>query len=271
MSDPSSHVGLLSSADIAKAIDTLCSLAETETIKHFRAPLEISNKLQKGFDPVTVADKAAEAVIRRYIMERFPDHGILGEEEEPFQIDADYCWIIDPIDGTRAFISGLPTWGTLIGLNFKGKPIAGVMHQPFTEEKYICDSQNVYLQHQGKKSGLRTSAKTQLSEATIMSTAPELFSGKDQTAFEALKNKCQLTRFGFDCYAYAMVAAGNIELVVECGLNAYDIAPLIPIIEKAGGLVTSWDGSSAANGGKVIAAANPELLQAALEILRPYA
>lgn len=252
---------------ITNTLHKLCALAETETLKYFRVPLNIDNKLDAGFDPVTIADKAAEAVIRAYIIANFPEHGILGEEEAPRNPDADYCWIIDPIDGTRAYISGLPTWGTLIGLNFQGKPIAGIMHQPFIGEKYFSDGELSYLLHNGAIKELSTSTTNMLDQATIMSTAPELFTADNKQAFEDLASKCQLVRFGFDCYAYAMVAAGNIELVVECELNAYDIAPLIPVIENAGGAVCTWDGGSGANGGSVVAAANKELLEAALEIL----
>lgn len=260
----------LSAEQITNALHQMCALAEIETLKHFRAPLNVSNKLDAGFDPVTIADKAAESVIRAFIMEHFPNHGILGEEEAPRNETADYCWIIDPIDGTRAYISGLPTWGTLIGLNLKGKPIAGVMHQPFIGEKYFTGGEASFLHHQNSQKTLTTSVTKTLDQATIMTTAPELFLGQDQKAFEAISSKCQLMRFGFDCYAYAMVASGNIELVVECGLNAYDIAPLIPLIENAGGVVCAWDGNSGAKGGKVVAAANNDIMQASLDILMPF-
>lgn len=261
---------MLSNSQITEILHNLCALAEVETLKHFRAPLNVSNKLENGFDPVTIADKEAEAAIRAYLIEHFPDHGIAGEEEAPRNPGADYCWVIDPIDGTRAFISGLPTWGTLIGLTYKGKPIAGVMHQPFTGEKYFTDENTSKLEHKGNEIQLFTSPVSSLSEATIMSTAPELFSGSDAKAFDVISSNCRLVRFGFDCYAYAMVASGHVELVVECGLNPYDIAPLIPLIENAGGLVCTWDGGSAANGGKVIAAANKQLMDEGLQLLMPF-
>ena len=256
---------------IETTLHALCDLAEVQTIRHFRAPMEITNKLEKGFDPVTIADQAAETAIRTYLIKHFPDHGILGEEHASINENADYCWIIDPIDGTRAYISGLPTWGTLIGLSYKGTPIAGVMHQPFTGEKFLYAGKHSFLEHHQKKQRMSTSSVTDLGQATLMSTAPELFTGSDENAFSQLSKACRLTRFGFDCYAYAMVAAGHVELVVECGLNAYDIAPLIPVIEQAGGCVASWKGESAAGGGKVIAAANDHILNAALEIFAQYA
>ena len=245
---------------IETTLNALCAAAEVETLARFRIPIEISNKLaDKGgdaFDPVTLADQAAEAAIRQYIIRHFPDHGILGEEEAPRNEGAEYNWIIDPIDGTRAFISGLPTWGTLIGLSRHGNPIAGVMHQPFTGEKFITSGKGAYLEHRGIRTLMSSSKKSELNQATIMTTAPELFKGSEVEAFRRLSKACRLTRYGFDCYAYAMVAAGQVELVAESGLNAYDIAPLIPIIEQAGGVVCSWDGSSAAGGGRVLAAAN---------------
>ncbi len=256
---------------IAETLHILCDLASEQTLKYFRAPVDVTNKLENGFDPVTIADKSAESAIRNHIIKHFPDHGILGEEEEAIRPDAEYCWVIDPVDGTRAFISGLPSWGTLIGLNHNGVPLAGVMHQPFTGEKFFTDGEQSFLEHRQQKTVLKSSSVNLLGEATIMSTSPELFRGSDQLAFNALSGACRLTRFGFDCYAYAMVAAGHIELVVECGLNPYDIAPLIPVIEQAGGIVTSWSGGSAANGGKVIAAGNKALLEAALPYLAPLA
>jgi len=230
----------------------------------FRKKIAIDNKLASGFDPVTQADKAAEAAIRKYLTSNFPDHGIIGEEEDDINPDAEFCWIIDPIDGTRAFISGLPGWGTLIGLFHNGIPVAGVMHQPFTGEKYFTTGKEAVLEHAGKTEILRTSPQTQLSGAIMMSTAPELFTGRDAAEFNALTSKVRLVRYGFDCYAYAMVAAGHIEIVMENGLKAFDIAALIPIIERAGGVVTDWQGNSAASGGQVLACANPALHRLAL-------
>lgn len=254
-------------AIIVRAIHALCDLAAIETLRHFRVPVDVINKQVEGFDPVTVADRAAETTIRNYLRQNFPDHGIVGEELAPVNPDADICWIIDPVDGTRAYISGLPSWGTLIGVNYRGTPVAGVMHQPFIGEKYFCDGKVSYLEHREKTVALSTSDIANLSEATLMTTSPELFTGKEAEAFNSVSNACRLTRYGFDCYAYAMVAAGNVELVVENGLKAYDIAPLIPIVEAAGGIVTTWDGGSAAQGGNIIAAANRHVHAMAVELL----
>jgi len=237
-------------------------------MSRFRQPIVVENKEELGFDPVTLADKGAEAAIRAWLAEHLPDHGILGEEQAPTNADAEYCWIIDPVDGTRAFISGLPTWGTLIGLNKNGVPVAGVLHQPFTGEKYLATGEGTELHWKETRADLATSSVTDLSTATAMTTAPEAFAEGDVEDWWRIEKAVRLVRYGFDCYAYAMLASGHIDLVVESGLNAYDIAPLIPIVEQAGGIVRSWDGGSAAGGGQVIAAANEELFEKAIKILR---
>lgn len=257
----------MNEATIKETMFKLAELASVETMAHFRQTMQIENKLDQGFDPVTLADKNAEAVIRNYLLEHFPSHGVLGEEQAAYQSDAEYCWIIDPIDGTRAFISGLPGWGTLIGLSKNQKPIAGIMAQPFTGEHfYTCGSAS-YLLHNNETKMIETSAVTDLNQATMMSTDPHIIAPQCSDTFHALRKSCKLTRYGYDCYAYALLAAGSIELVVETELNAYDISALIPIIENAGGYVTNWQGHSAADGGNIIAAANKAMLENAIEIL----
>ena len=251
--------------EIKQALNEMCQFAEIETMGRFRQPIDVDNKEDGDFDPVTLADKGAEKVIRNYIQTHFPDHGIFGEEEAPINENAEFCWIIDPIDGTRAYISGLPSWGTLIGLSHRGEMIAGVMHQPFTDEKYIAFGDISHLENKGSIQKLHTSQTKDLSQATMMSTTPELFDGDLAAKWQNIKNSVRMTRYGFDCYAYCMLAAGHIDLVVECKLNAYDIAPLIPIIENAGGIVKNWDNQSIAGGGNVIAAANQDLFDQALE------
>lgn len=254
--------------EIEPVLFALSAQAEPETMAHFRKKPDVENKLAAGYDPVTLADKGAEAAIRNYLGRNFPDHGIVGEEEPPVNETAEYCWIIDPVDGTRAFITGLPSWGTLIGLSHQGRPVAGLMHQPFTGEIYYTAGDGSYMQRQGESCRLATSPVTDIAHATMMTTTPELFLNGDAVSWDNIRRKTLMTRYGFDCYAYCMVAAGHIELVVECGLKPYDIAPLIPIIEQAGGVVRSWDGGSAADGGKVVAAANETLLKQALACLR---
>ncbi len=247
----------------------LCDAAEAETMPRFRVRLDIEDKNRDAgdFDPVTQADRAAETAIRKLIEARYPDHGVIGEEHAPVRPNARHTWIIDPIDGTRAFICGLPSWGTLIGLQEEGRPIAGVMAQPFTGERYLAHDGAAYLVHRGKRAALAARRTTSLADAMMMTTSPNIFPREDVEAYRRVEAACRLPRYGFDCYAYAMLAGGNIDLVVESSLKAYDIAPLIPIIEGAGGMVTTWEGASAENGGRILASANAELHRQALDLL----
>jgi histidinol phosphatase-like enzyme (inositol monophosphatase family) len=252
--------------------DFLFALAEAaakQTMPRFRQSGMIENKLDAGFDPVTEADKAAEHAIRALIERDFPDHGILGEEHGALGLDRDHVWVIDPIDGTRAFISGLPVWGTLIGLTHQGKAVSGIMSQPFTQELFYALNGTSHLSRLGATHRLQTRGTRSLADATMFTTTPHLFKGEAETRFRGLESKVKLSRYGCDCYAYAMVAAGHADLVVEPGLKPYDIVALIPIIENAGGVVTCWDGSPAEKGGNIVAAATPELHEAALEIMNP--
>lgn len=254
-------------SEINTILDALCEVAETETMTRFRQGLDVENKLDGGFDPVTLADRGAERAIRNWLGEHHPGHGIVGEEEGPYQADAEYCWIIDPVDGTRSFISGLPAWGTLIGLYRNGKPLAGVMHQPFTGEKFIATGAGCRLERAGSSIALATSGVRSIERAIVMTTSPDIFSMAEKPAWERIRQRARLVRYGFDCYAYCMVAAGHVDMVIESGLNAYDIAALIPIIEQAGGAVSTWDGGSPAHGGRIIAAANADLIEEALPLL----
>lgn len=254
--------------EIATTLNIMCDLAAKETLPRFRTRLAVENKDEiGGFDPVTEADQAAENVLRDYVMQNFPLHGFVGEEAPPYQADAEYCWIVDPVDGTRAFISGLPSWGTLIGLSRNGEPVAGVMHQPFTGERYMATGNSAFLTHAGNTAPLSTSTVTKLEQAKLLTTSPFLFDSGKIENYRSVEKRCKLARYGFDCYGYAMVAAGHADLVVECGLKTFDIAALIPVVQQAGGKVTNWQGESAIEGGCVLAAANPDLHAQALEIL----
>jgi len=253
--------------DLDEFFRLLCAASARETLPRFRVRIDVDNKEKGGFDPVTEADRAAEAAIRAEIGRRFPDHGILGEEHEPVNPDAEFVWHIDPVDGTRAFICGLPSWGTLIGLARRGVPAAGLMHQPFTGETYLATGRGSFLEARGARTRLATSAVTRLADAKLMTTTPKLFSGGDLARYGALEAAVRLPRYGFDCYAYAMLAAGHVDLVVETGLKSYDIVPLIPVIAQAGGVVTDWEGAVPLEGGRVVAAANAELHARALQIL----
>ncbi|MGH6762411.1 MAG: histidinol-phosphatase [Phyllobacterium sp.] len=244
----------------------LAQAAAAQTLPRFRTVYDVDNKYQVGFDPVTEADREAERAIRDLIKSEFPDHGILGEEFGSENPGHSHCWVIDPIDGTRAFISGLPTWGTLVGLTINGNAEAGMMSQPFTGELYYSDGQASYYEGPGGSRKLAT-RKRPLSEATLFTTTPALFKGDKRASYDRLESSVRLARYGVDCYAFALVAAGHVDLVVESGLQPYDIVGLIPIIENAGGVVTSFDGGPAENGGDVVASGSAELHVAALEIL----
>ncbi|MBC2887535.1 histidinol-phosphatase [Ochrobactrum sp. CM-21-5] len=248
----------------------VAAAAAAETLPRFRQLTEVDNKYSVGFDPVTEADRAAERAIRTVIGHTFPDHGILGEEYGAENTDRSHVWIIDPIDGTRAFISGLPVWGTLVGLTVDGDAKAGMMSQPFTGELFYSDGEGTFLLRDGDQTAPRRLSVRQnaaLEDATLFTTTPALFKDEHRAGFDRLEKAVRLSRYGVDCYAFAMLAGGFVDIVVEAGLQTYDIAALIPIIEHAGGIVTCRDGGPAEQGGDVIAAASPKLHKAALELL----
>ncbi len=243
----------------------LAEVAAAETLPRFRIGTTVSNKDMRGFDPVTEADREAERAISALIAQHFPEHGILGEELGSVRPDAEWQWVIDPIDGTRAFISGLPVWGTLVGVICQGRAVAGFMSQPFTNELYVADDTGAWLLHGGNTPArLKTRTTEDLNNAILFTTAPHLHAGANMVRYEALEASVRLTRYGCDCYAFALLASGQIDLVVESGLHSYDIVGLIALIEKAGGVVTTWDGGRPENGGDILAAANPRLHRRAL-------
>jgi histidinol phosphatase-like enzyme (inositol monophosphatase family) len=246
----------------------IAAAAAAETLPRFRNPGIIDNKYATGFDPVTEADREAERAIRQVINDVYPGHGILGEEHGSENLDHSHVWVIDPIDGTRAFISGLPVWGTLVGLTVNGKAEAGLMSQPFTGELFYCDGEgSFYERASDEPRRLKTRDTVALADATLFTTTPALYKEGKRRAYDRLEAAVRLPRYGVDCYAFAMLAAGFVDLVIEPGLQPYDIVALIPIIEKAGGMVTRWDGGAAETGGDIIAAATPELHRAALDLL----
>ena len=252
------------SADFMRRV---AAAAAAQTLPRFRQKGAVANKLESGFDPVTEADREAEKAIRALINADFPDHGILGEEFGAENTDREHVWVIDPIDGTRSFISGVPLWGTLVGLTRNGEAIAGMMAQPFTGELFYANDTGAHYEGRGANERLQTRPTRDVAQATICTTTPVLFPGAQRAAFDRLESACRLSRYGTDCYAYCMLAAGHVDLVVETGLQAYDIMALIPIIEQAGGKVTTWDGGPAEKAGDIVAAATPELHDAALAML----
>ncbi len=247
---------------------SLADRASAVILPHFRTDLRVDHKGGSALDPVTEADRAAEAVMRATLAKAYPGHGIIGEELGSERADALYCWVLDPIDGTRAFIMGQPLWGTLIGLLAHGRPLLGLMHQPFTGERFYAGANAAYFRRDGSEHRLRTRPCSALSEAFLASTSPDLFTAKDeQQRFAALSGRVRLRRFGGDCYNYCLLAAGHIDLVVEAELKPYDILPLMPIIERAGGIVTTWDGGDARAGGCILAAGDRRLHAQAMDVL----
>ena len=251
------------------AIETV-EAAGPIALRYFRNPLDVEDKSTGGqhFDPVTRADREVEASIREALTRRFPDHGILGEEQPELTSDSPFRWVVDPIDGTRAFISGVPAWGILLGLTFDDACIAGVMHQPYLGETFFGSSQGAGLRRAGHDRVLRTRASADLTSAILYSTSPAMFTTENERAsFESVAKQVQMLRYGGDCYSYALLAHGLIDLVIEGCLAPYDIIAMIPIIVGAGGVVTNWQGEDARHGGLIVAAANPKLHAQALEHL----
>lgn len=239
-------------------------------LRYFRAPLEVQNKLAGGgFDPVTLADREVEAFIRAEIERRFPDHGIIGEELGTTRGTGSVQWVIDPIDGTRSFISGSTAWGTLLGAMHGERPIAGVVHVPYLRETFYGSEGGAWLKRDGERQALRTRRTTALPDAILYCTHPATFTGEaDRGAFERVARRCKMLRYGGDCYSYCMLALGQLDLIIEGSLQPYDIIPIIPIVTAAGGVISGARGEPAEHGGVIVTAANAALHQQALELMK---
>ncbi len=266
----------MSAVDFEKFVERLADVSGEAILPFFRTAIASDDKAHGGvFDPVTEADRAAELAMRRLIEDVFPTHGIVGEEFGSRRADAEYVWVLDPIDGTKSFLCGLPMWGTLIGLTHRGAPCYGMMHQPFTRERFFGDGEAAFWrgparggagqEMERRKLGVRACAS--LAQATLMTTSPLLIEAALRDRFHRVEREVRLPRYGGDCYAYCALAAGHVDLIIETGLNSYDIVALIPIIEGAGGVVSTWSGESAAQGGAIVAAGDRRLHAAALELL----
>jgi len=258
---------LMDSAKLTTFLGQLADAASDSIMPHFRANMAVENKLDHGFDPVTAADRDAEGAMRKLIGDVFPDHGIVGEEYGPERETADFVWVLDPIDGTRSFICGLPVWGTLIGLMKDGVPILGMMAQPFTGERFAGDTNRAWYTGPGGDRALAARQCVALDEAALFTTSPAILNEVDRADYDRVEARTRLARYGIDCYAYCMVASGHADIVIETGLQAYDIVALIPIIEGAGGIITDWSGGSAAAGGRVVAAGDRRVHAEALDLL----
>ena len=254
--------------DFASFVDQLASVSGDTILPFFRTSLAVENKKAGGFDPVTAADRAAEHAMRALIRRAFPDHGILGEEYGPERTDAEYVWVLDPIDGTKAFISGMPAWGTLIGLMRFGEPVFGMMHQPFIKERFSGDGGAASYRGPAGNRDLMVRECGALSDAVLYTTSPLLMSEADRAVFRKVENAAKLSRYGGDCYAYCMLAAGQIDLIVETEIKPHDIVALIPIVNGAGGIITTWEGEPAQAGGRIVVAGDARVHKAALALLK---
>lgn len=258
------------SGDLAIAHE-MADAARAAVRPYFRSHFIVDNKLDGGFDPVTAADRASEKAMRAVLAQRRPDDGILGEEFGEQSGRSGRRWVLDPIDGTRAFIAGLPTWTVLIALECEGRPAIGIIDQPHIGERFSgWPGAAAYLRDR-EEMPLRTRATDRLEDAILTSTDAFLFAGAEADAFEAVRRRVRLCRFGFDAYGYAMLAQGGVDLVIESGLQVYDVQAFMPVVEGAGGIVTNWSGGDPSQGGQVVAAASRALLDQALELLAPAA
>ena len=255
--------------DFTAFIGRLATSSGETILPFFRTSLSIDNKSNShDFDPVTEADRAAEAVMRRLIKSNFPQHGIVGEEFGSEREDAEYVWVLDPIDGTKSFIAGFPIWGTLIALLHKGTPVFGMMHQPYVGERFYGDNGSAQYRGPSGERKLAVRRCASLKEATSFTTSPKLMNAADRAAFGRIEDSVQLSRYGGDCYSYCMLAFGQIDLIIEGSLQPYDIVPIMPIIAGAGGVTSNAHGASAQNGGVIVTAANPALHAQALALMQ---
>ena len=248
---------------------SLARASEAEILPYFRRNTTIEVKPHVDWDPVTEGDRAGERIIRKLIEARFPDHGINGEEYGIKPGKSGFTWVLDPIDGTRSFVCGIPTWATLIALYAEGKPVIGVMNQPFVGDLFYGNPEGAWNNYCGSIEPVRARKNVKLADATAGTTAPELYrSEQDQQAFQNLRKAVKLMRYGGDAYFYSVLAAGHIDIALDAGLQPYDIGALIPIIKGAGGAVGSWNGSIPAEGGNIICAGSESLLEAAIAVMQ---
>lgn len=253
--------------DVAEA---MADAARLESLRYFRTDgLKADNKAGEGaFDPVTLGDRAAEVAMREVLASRRPADGIVGEEFGRQEGSSGLTWVLDPIDGTRAFLCGTASWGVLISLEDDTGPVLSIIDQPYTRERFIgVPGQFAELRRDGASRPLTTRRGVDLQNALLLTTFPEIGTGSERNAFEQVHDRVRLTRYGLDCYGYALLALGQVDLVIEAGLSAYDISAPVGVIQAAGGIVTDWEGGPVHGGGRALAAGCPELHKVALELL----
>lgn len=253
--------GVLALDEVTAFAVAIAEEAGRAILPHFRVALDVENKDLGGYDPVTVADRAAESVIRSAIARRYPTHGILGEEHGREPGSSNYSWVIDPIDGTKSFILGQLHWGTLIAMNDGVRPVVGVAHQPFVGETFFAQAGGTAAWQRGaERRTIVTRRCARLADAFVVTTDPRFFAAaREAEAFARITAGARYTRYGGDLYCYTQLAMGLADVVIETGLKAYDIQALIPLIEAAGGVVTDWKGDPCYEGGDVLACGDPKL------------
>ena len=249
--------------DLTTFAQQLAAAAGEAILPHFRKNAPIDVKAHEHWDPVTEGDRAGERAIRSLIEKHYPSHGIIGEEYGTKQGSSGLTWILDPVDGTRAFIIGLPTWMTLIGLYEDGVPVLGVACQPFVGDVFYGNPMGAWLNHRGSTETLRVRPAVELSNAALGTTTPHLYKGANREGFERLRESVKVTRYGGDAYFFALLAAGHLDIAMDAGLQSYDIAALLPIMRGAGGYVGSWTGDDISTGGNILAASSQGLFEAA--------
>jgi inositol-phosphate phosphatase/L-galactose 1-phosphate phosphatase/histidinol-phosphatase len=251
-------------AELVALAHSLADAARPIVARYFRTPVQIDDKSDSS--PVTIADREAETAMRDLLTKHVPEHGVFGEEHGAVRTDADYVWVLDPIDGTKAFITGLPIFGTLIALLHRGRPVMGIIDQPIQKERWL-GVEGKRSTFNGKPISVRACAD--LAHAYMYSTAPQMFKGATAKRHETLAEKVKLFRWGGDCYAYGLLALGHVDLVVESSLKLYDFAAVVPVIKGAGGLITDWQGKQLDmnSDGSVLAAGDPAIHRAARDVL----
>ncbi len=257
--------------ELQRVASAVADAAAGETLPRFRRPMAAEDKGAPGcgFDPVTEADRAAEAAMRAVLARLRPDDGILGEEEDAVRGTSGLTWTLDPIDGTRAFLAGAPTWGTLIACGpDEGAPIVGLIDQPYIGERFAGGPGGATVTRGTDRKTLMTRELPALSEAILLSTFPEIGTPEEAAAFGRVAARARLTRYGLDCYGYALVAGGHADLVIEAGLAPYDIRGPMAVVRAAGGIVTAWDGGPAESGGRIVAAGCAAVHAEAVAFLR---
>jgi histidinol phosphatase-like enzyme (inositol monophosphatase family) len=262
------HVKEDVAAQLVATAHELADVARIATLAHFRQPgLSAETKETQRFDPVTVADRLSESRMRDVLARRRPADGVLGEEFGPLIGTSGLTWVLDPIDGTRGYLSGTPTWGVLISVRDEEGPLYGIIDQPYIGERFEGGLGIACVTGPMGKTPLSVRPPRHLSEAIVFTTFPEVGTAEDGAAFRRVAGRSRLVRYGMDCYAYALIAAGQIDLVIEAGLQAYDVQAPIAVIEAAGGVVTDWQGRPCHDGGRVLAAANAAIHAEALALL----